>query len=537
MADGRFATTAKRLRDLASDADSFARFNAQLGPFLRTPLTADEARRRLQQRLEHRERRFLTLVNRAIYHVPHSPYRRLLAHAGCELGDLRRLVAQEGIEGALTTLTRSGVYVTFDEFKGRRAVVRGSARFTFTDRDFDNPLCPSEYVEFTGGSRGQPSRVRRSFASAMEGASSYALTLAAHRIANPRNVLWLGGPLTWLLILFKLGQSVDAWLYPIEPLPWFVPLGARYLALHAAASGHRMPMPEYCDLREPEAIVHRLVDATTAGTPLVMNSTAGSAVRVAAMAEHLGISLPGVTFHCRNEPLTVHRRRQIEAVGARVLTSYATVEIPYISYGCPAADAADDSHFCHDRYAVVERQRPAHVGGPTVSALLLTSLSRFAPKILVNVEPGDSARIEQRDCGCLLGSLGLRTHLSEIRSFEKFSSEGTSFARTNLVAILEGALPTRFGGMSLDYQLVEEEAPDGAARLVLRIDPSVGPLDDAAVKSMLLDEMARGGFVDAYHARLIRRADAIVVQRLSPLATRAGKVLPFHLAAPSSVMR
>ena len=39
-----------------------------------------------------------------------------------------------------------------------------------------------------------------------------------------------------------------------------------------------------------------------------------------------------------------------------------------------------------------------------------------------------AAQIEQRPCGCLLGALGLTTHLSEIRSFEKLTGAGMTFA-------------------------------------------------------------------------------------------------------------
>ena len=59
----------------------------------------------------------------------------------------------------LRTLADRGVYVAYDEFKGRRPAVRGSATFHFSDRDFDSPLQPWQYFELTGGSRGRPTRV------------------------------------------------------------------------------------------------------------------------------------------------------------------------------------------------------------------------------------------------------------------------------------------------------------------------------------------------------------------------------------------
>jgi hypothetical protein len=184
-----------------------------------------------------------------------------------------------------------------------------------------------------------------------------------------------------------------------------------------------------------------------------------------------------------------------------------------------------------DRYALVQRNRAASVGGPMVDALLITSLSLTAPKIVLNTEPGDYARLEERDCGCLLGTLGLRTHLSEIRSFEKLTGEGVTFARSALQQILEEVLPARFGGASLDYQLVEEETSASAIRLVLQVSPSVGEIDDAALRTALLDELGRGSTVDRYQAGIWRNAGTIEIRREVPLATRAGKVLPFQMRA------
>jgi len=154
------------------------------------------------------------------------------------------------------------------------------------------------------------------------------------------------------------------------------------------------------------------------------------------------------------------------------------------------------------------------------------------PKIALNVELGDSAIVDQRQCGCPLEALGWTTHLAQIRSFEKLSSEGTTFARANLTGILEEVLPARFGGSAIDYQLLEEEAEDGSTVLALLVHPHVGPLDEADVRAALLDAMAAGGFVDAYQVRLLRQAESVTVRREPPLVTRAGKVLTYHLARP-----
>src|SRR5262249_33554813 len=81
---------------------------AQLHRFLRHPMSAEEIRGILRTRLERRAADFLKLVRQVIYDNPDSPYRALLALAGCEWEDVARLVGQGGIEGALRTLLRHG---------------------------------------------------------------------------------------------------------------------------------------------------------------------------------------------------------------------------------------------------------------------------------------------------------------------------------------------------------------------------------------------------------------------------------------------
>jgi hypothetical protein len=182
-----------------------------------------------------------------------------------------------------------------------------------------------------------------------------------------------------------------------------------------------------------------------------------------------------------------------------------------------------------DRYAVVQRPRATGEGGPVVDALLVTGLNPTAGKVALNAEVGDYALVEERDCGCELGELGLRLHLSGIRSFEKLTGEGVAFVRSNLEHILESTLPARFGGGSVDYQIEEQEAPDGSAQLILRVSPAVGTVDEPALRSALLEALGHGNSMDQYQAGIWRSAQTIQIRREAPLASRAGKVLPFQI--------
>jgi hypothetical protein len=101
---------------------------------LRHPVGPEGAGPILRQRLERREADFLAL-------------------AGCEYGDLERIVGQEGVKGALHTLCRQGVYLILGEFKVRRAVVRGGATIAADPSQFRNPLSASHMPVRNSGSR------------------------------------------------------------------------------------------------------------------------------------------------------------------------------------------------------------------------------------------------------------------------------------------------------------------------------------------------------------------------------------------------
>lgn len=506
-----------------------ASLTRDLPRFLRAPLSHDEARARLLRRLATREGRLLATIERAIYRHLGSPYARLLRHAGCELGDLRALLAREGVEGGLRALAAQGVYVTLDELKGRRAVVRGSLRFATAEDDFNNPLVRPHLVRFTGGSGGRPTRVPYALAFIDEWACSLAVSLEAHGILNAGFVSWWGVPFTHLVMFPRIGYPSVGWFYPVHPLPPEVPLAARYLRLLGRAGGCPLPLPIRCDLDDPGPIVTWIADRLAAGQSLVLWGTPSAGVRIGTEARVRGRSLDGLTMILGGEPVTSARIENIVHSGARVIGRYGSVELGGVANDCATPADVDDMHVYTERWATVPMQRPVLPGGPVVESLLLTSLSPVAPKIVLNAELGDYARIEERDCGCLLGQLGLRTHISQIRSFEKLTGEGVSFARANVEQLLEAHLPARFGGTSLDYQLAEEETATSATRLVLRVNPALPGIDAQTLRDAFLAELGRHDLVDSYQAAIWRKAGTLQIRREPPLATRAGKVLPLHL--------
>jgi hypothetical protein len=103
-----------------------------------------------------------------------------------------------------------------------------------------------------------------------------------------------------------------------------------------------------------------------------------------------------------------------------------------------------------------------------------------------------------------------------------------TFLDTDLIRVLEEALPARFGGGPTDYQVVEEEGDDGRSRLRLLVHPGVGPLAPAAVVDGFLAALGAGPGAQQVMALQWRAAGFVVVERAVPVALPSGKVLHVH---------
>jgi hypothetical protein len=150
-------------------------------------------------------------------------------------------------------------------------------------------------------------------------------------------------------------------------------------------------------------------------------------------------------------------------------------------------------------------------------------------RIMLNMDSGDSGKLEQRDCGCCLDTLGFTTHLSNIRSYEKITSEGVTFLGSELLSLVEDILPERCGGQVGDYQLAEEEV-QGFVRVNILVSPRLGEIDEEAVVRTVLDALG----AESYGPRrrmheLWQQGNVLRVVRREPILTGRAKVLPLHL--------
>jgi hypothetical protein len=200
----------------------FAQFPLALRRFVRHRLTLDEARRIVRERMERREENFLCVVERSVYGYPRSPYLALLKLAGCEWGDLRALVKQKGLEGALRTLREAGVYVTFEEFKGRTPIVRHGQTIPVKARDFDNPCARRDFTLQTGGSTGLATSAYQDLDYIAAGAPHQMLMLDAWDVLDAPVLLWMhilpGGSFRFIL---------QRAYFQSDPQRWFSPIGWR----------------------------------------------------------------------------------------------------------------------------------------------------------------------------------------------------------------------------------------------------------------------------------------------------------------------
>jgi hypothetical protein len=505
------------------------RVTRNLPGFVRRPISPTQASERLRRRLETREATFVRLVEEAVFNHPISPYLKLFRSISCELGDLRQMVRRHGLEATLSRLADEGLYLTFDEFKGRTPVVRGGHEFRFSDSDFDNPLIRPDFVLWTGGSRAPAMSVRVALAFAEEMAVSTSVALEANGLSNHRHAYWLlSTALTLSLRQIKLGRPPLAWFYPLSPIPMKGRLGTLWLEGMTRVLGRPLAAPRFMDMREPKRMVEWLAASVKDG-PVLLTCYASSVVRICRAAVENGTELRDVCFVTFGEPYTFAKRQIVQAAGARAVSHYGFTEGGLVGYSCANPAAPDDVHLFEDVFALVQKPRAVSAESQEVMAFLLTSLIPTAPKIMLNVEPGDHGAVEQRACGCGLESVGLRRHISLVRSYEKLTGEGMTFVKGNLLRMLEVVLPARFGGGPTDYQLVEEEDSNGIVRLRLLVSPKVGTVDEARLGATFLAELSRDGGPSRTGAATWEKAGTLRIERCEPIATAAGKILPFHL--------
>ncbi len=513
-----------------ADLKMFARFAGGLRAFLRQPIDEKQARDWIDRLVAEREQNFLRVARRGIYGYPRSPYLPMLRAADCSFRDLELSVQRRGLEQTLRSLREAGVYVSFEESKGRVPLVRDGQLISEGPVAFANPFLEPDYASATGGSSGTPTRVEHELGHLAVLAAHELVTYAAHdAVELPtivfRGVLPDGSGFHNTLRRAHYGQPPQMWCSPVDP--WDFSPGQRRFRfatwgtlLLARLYGVPLPWPHFVPVERADTVARaarRLLDEH--GRCLVLAS-ASRGLRVCLAAEQLGFNLQGAVFRVAGEPLSDARLEGMQRVGARVFSTYGFTELGRVGMGCRAPLDQTDVHLCQSLCALI--QYPRNTDLETIDAWCFTSVLPTAPRILLNTESDDTGLIEERSCGCPLDIPGLGLHLRRIRSFRKLTTDGATLFAADVERLLEHDLPARFGGTPFDYQLAEQEDGAGLTRLHLRVHPRLTIDGPALIEGFYL-ALARQSVMAASAANLWRQGQTLRIVRVAPRWTGRGK--------------
>jgi hypothetical protein len=522
---------------IISDLVKYSRLVFGLRGFLHGTISLEESKQVITTRLRNRGKNFLSLVQKGIYQDPKSPYLKLLQIAGCEFGDIESLVNKEGVEATLQKLLAEGVYLSYEEFKRKKEVIRGSSRFQFKERDFDNPFLPVYYQVQSSGSRSAGTRTTFDLNHQLDMSYYYLPMLAVNNALDVPLGLWspvlpASSGISNLLSYWKVGKPAARWFSPVDERQVQSSLehrlAMRYIIYGSRLWGAKLVKPEYVDMEEAIKVTQWMADMKKQLGGCCLICSPSRAVKVCQAAIENRLDIQGTHFMVGGEPLTPAKRQQTEATGASVSSSYVISEIGRIGCGCLRASATDDVHLCHDSVAMIQHQRKVEHTDIHVNAFLFTPLLPSAAKILLNLESDDYGVVETRNCDCLFGQLGFDTHLHNIRSFAKLTGVSMTVIGTDFVRILEEVLPRKYGGAATDYQLLEEEDNRGQTRLSLIISPTVGTVDESDVIATVLNELRRAPHPRKLTAGVWSQANILQVKRIYPIS-KMGKVMTLHL--------
>jgi hypothetical protein len=521
--------------NLLSTARMCSRFAVGLPGHLRRRLSLDEARAIVRRRFEERESNFLRLAKQGVYGYPRSPYLPLLRQAGCDFDDLRSMVHTQGLDAALRELRSAGVYVTFEQFKGREPIICGGQTFEVRAEDFNNPFQKHHYETSTGGSSGPSVRIPTDLHHLAAQAPPLMLMHEAHDVLHVPTALWFGvlpdgSGINVMLRLTGLGQIPRRWFAPVISSGFEPSLANRltikYLVLAGRIAGVPIPAPEPCGLDRVEEIARWMEGEVRAAGGCLIITHVSKALRISRAAWEAGIDLKGCTFCGAGEPVTPAKVEGIRQSNAGWIPFYPFTEAGLIGVGCSRPVDGNDMHFVEDCFGLIQWNRQVPGAGVEVGALNFTSLLPTAPKILLNVESDDYGILEKRNCGCPLEDAGYALHLRDIFSFSKLTGEGVTLVGSEMLDVLERVLPQRFGGTPLDYQLMEEELDSGLTQLSLVVSPEIKIDSEAELVEAVVSALHERSVAADMAQTVWREARTLKIKRAEPEMTARGKLMP-----------
>ena len=508
---------------------AFARFLFGLPGFLKRQISFDEAEAAVIHNASRREQRLIDKLETAVFSYPRSPYLKLFDTAGLSKDEAIHLIRTRGVEKALKHFRSKGIYVTWDEFKGRRPVYRGEKTFRFHPEDFDNPIMRTSLSTSSSGSSGVPVRVGNDLEDNTQSCVDWAVLFRAWGLEESPLLFWTvdyAGMAIRYLKCSKIGKDFERWFIttPVtRPGEKF-----RSRLVHGYTrfwAGY--PKPEPAPLHACEPLLECLWEYLDNGRSPILNCTPSGALELSHRSLQAGRSLKGVYFLLGAEPLSRARRDGIIASGATVIPTYGTSEGGWIGAQFPGAEHPDEVSVFRDAYAVISSEEHEDVSGGQLSAspLLLTNLRPAAPKVLINTGIGDCGYLSDHCPSDYTESLGFSLRLHHIRSYRKVTALGATFALADLYFLLEEIMPKICGGGSTDYQLVESEE-NGAVRIILRVHPRVGGLDNDELRHVFTEQLGKLQHFYGPMTTVLKESSSLLVKREMPVTGPTGKLSP-----------
>lgn len=502
-----------------------------IAEFQLAPRTGDVAGAIRRQR-EEREAHFLTLA-RGVLGQPDHIYRRLFDWAGCSYGDLENELKGKGAERTLRRLREAGVYVSNNEFRGRKEIVRGGKRFEAKSGAFLNPEGQGAIRSLTSGSGGQRFQVRRKLEMLRHVEGYHSLNVEEFDLANRECVLLASIlPSSWPLLQTvrhqRAGAPISKWFAPgVEGTKASQYLGAtRFICAQSYLIGKRLPFPEVLGADGFERVARYVAEAKRR-RPVQLRSSVSFGARVAKAALESGVDISGTLFQVSGEPLTAAKRQVMESTGSVVVAQYHATELSAIGFGCRWMAEGNRAHLIDDANLFFTDEKAGAGRGP----LFVTSGATFVPNVLINLEMDDTVTLAPANCDCAFSRAGFRTEVRDIFSYSKITGQGMMIQSQELLALLEERMPGRFGGIAGDYQLCEEDR-EGQTQMVLRVSPRTGVTDLQMIRDYFLAQirMVYGGHLSH---RVWSYTGGFSVVREEPVATATGKVQSIRLIGQS----
>jgi hypothetical protein len=315
------------MNPLASVRD-YWRISAGVRDYARQPVPTNPIEL-IRRQVGEREDAWLSLVRRSIFNFANSPYRRMFELAGCTLGDLESSVRGRGIEATLEELYDGGVYLTYDEFKGRLPIVRSGHEIESTASSFHNRHDAVWLDASTSGSSGQPTRVPQDTGAAPLRDAVGGLAIKEFDLHNHKRMMVR--PTLPSSIGVLLGLSMSRLGCPMHQ--WYATGGSgrdslhyrlltQYLTYASRLSGATVPAPEYLrqgDFATPTEWIARQKDA---GMPSMVSAFVSPAVRMAVLAKERGWDIGDSIFFTGGEALTLIRKVYLPAAMPTLFTGF-----------------------------------------------------------------------------------------------------------------------------------------------------------------------------------------------------------------------